>query len=836
MRYNEERMQKDDLKNASIFEDGFLLGVSVMKRNATQQNFSRGKVYEVLSRAAKGYEQEVDLDLIFSELEKNVYGGITTKEIERALVLSAQPFIERDPAYGRVAMRLLLMSLYKEVLGFSTNDETRGVLSMQGFSSFLAQGIEHGLLVPDLIKLFDVERLAAYIDSERDGLFEFMGLYTIYEKYMLKVNERRIEVPQYFWMRIAMGLALAEKPAERTQKAEEFYDLISQLLYVPGTPTLLHSGTTRAQLSSCFLTTIDDDLAHIFKCLGDNAQLSKYSGGVANDWTNLRATGSLIKSIDVQSQGVIPFLKLVNDVTSVINRSGKRRGATCVYLETWHLDIEDYLDLRRNTGDERRRAHDINTANWIPDLFMLRVERDELWTLFSPDEVPELHDLYGAAFKKRYEEYELMVAQGAIKHYKQVEAKQLWKKILTRIFETGHPWVTFKDTFNIRSPQDHAGVIHSTNLCTEIGLNTSANETAVCNLGSINIARHMSKGALDEPKVAATLKTAMNMLDNVVDINFYPTIEARNSNLRHRPVGLGMMGVQDALYMSNLPFETEEAAVFCDALMETVAYYAIYYSALLARDKGAYESFKGSKWDRDIFPIDTLELLAHERGEKVTVDRIVRKDWAPVRAAVKAYGMRNSNTMAIAPTVTIANIAGCGNCIEPIYKNLYVKANQQGEFTVMNKYLVAALKERDLWDDGMCQRIKYYDGSIQQIASIPDDIKKLYKTAFELDPEWLINISARRAKWLDQAQSHNIFMQGTSGKKLNDVYFAAWRSGMKSTYYLRTLGATQIEKSTLDAKEFGFTQKRQYTAEAIVVESAELRTCGIDKTDCDSCQ
>ncbi|MDQ5890523.1 MAG: ribonucleoside-diphosphate reductase alpha chain [Candidatus Dependentiae bacterium] len=836
MRYSEEKMQKDDLKNASIFEDGFLLALSVIKRNATQQNFSRGKVYEVLSRAAKGYEQEVNLDLIFSELEKNVYGGITTKEIERALVLSVQPFIERDPAYGRVAMRLLLMSLYKEVLGFSTNGETRGVLSMQGFPSFLAQGIEHGLLAPDLIKSFDVERLAAYIDSERDELFEFMGLYTIYEKYMLKVNERRIEVPQYFWMRIAMGLALAEKPAERTQKAEEFYDLISQLLYVPGTPTLLHSGTTRAQLSSCFLTTIDDDLAHIFKCLGDNAQLSKYSGGVANDWTNLRATGSLIKSIDVQSQGVIPFLKLVNDVTSVINRSGKRRGATCVYLETWHLDIEDYLDLRRNTGDERRRAHDINTANWIPDLFMLRVERDELWTLFSPDEVPELHDLYGAAFKKRYEEYELMVAQGTIKHYKQVEAKQLWKKILTRIFETGHPWITFKDTFNIRSPQDHAGVIHSTNLCTEIGLNTSANETAVCNLGSINIARHMSNGALDEPKVAATLKTAMNMLDNVVDINFYPTIEARNSNLRHRPIGLGMMGVQDALYMSNVPFETEEAAVFCDELMETVAYYAIYYSALLARDKGAYESFKGSKWDRDIFPIDTLELLAHERGEKITVDRIVRKDWAPVRAAVKAYGMRNSNTMAIAPTVTIANIAGCGNCIEPIYKNLYVKANQQGEFTVMNKYLVAALKERGLWDDGMCQRIKYYDGSIQQIASIPDDIKKLYKTAFELDPEWLINISARRAKWLDQAQSHNIFMQGTSGKKLNDVYFAAWRSGMKSTYYLRTLGATQIEKSTLDAKEFGFTQKRQYAAEAIVVESAELKTCGIDKTDCDSCQ
>ncbi len=837
MYYTEEQASNARIGATRGVEAGVLLGLNVAKRSADTQNFSRGKVSAVLFRASIGYERDVNIELLLQELEKNIYPGITTQEIERALVLSAQSFIERDPAYGRVAMRLLLMSLYKEVLGVSSTADNRKEYCAKGFATYLQKGVGDGVLSPELLSAFDLDRLAAYIDLERDQLFEFMGLYTIYEKYMLKVGGARIEVPQYFWMRIAMGIALGEKPEDRMAKAEQFYDLISQFSYLPGTPTLLHSGTTRSQLSSCYITTITDDLLHIFKCLSDNAQLSKYSGGVGNDWTNLRGTGSLIKSIDVQSQGVVPFLKLVNDVTTVINRSGKRRGATAVYLETWHLDMEDYLDLRRNTGDERRRAHDINTANWIPDLFMQRVEQDGQWTLFSPSDTPDLHDLYGAAFKKRYEEYEAMIAQGLIKQYKQLEAKQLWKKMLTRIFETGHPWITFKDAFNVRSPQDHAGVIHSSNLCTEIGLNTSATETAVCNLGSVNVARHMENGRLDEVKLAATIKLAMNMLDNVIDINFYPTIEAKVSNLRHRPTGLGLMGLQDALFMQGLPFDTEQAAVFCDELMETISYYAINASAELARDRGVYESFKGSKWDRGIFPIDTLELLEHERGETVTVDRISRKDWAPVREAVKKYGMRNSNTMAIAPTVTIANIAGCGNCIEPIYKNMYVKANQQGEFTIINKYLVAALKERGLWNYDMCQRIKYYDGSIQQITSIPEDIRQLYKTAFEVDPEWLINLSARRAKWLDQAQSHNIFMQGTSGKKLNDIYFAAWRSGMKSTYYLRTLGASQIEKSTLDAKEYGFTQKRLYAAEATpAMESSDLRTCGIDKTDCESCQ
>jgi ribonucleoside-diphosphate reductase alpha chain len=808
--------------------------IMVVKRSRGDELFSAEKVLMVLRRALDGVELQIDETLILHELEKNIYHGITTVEIERALILAVQPFIERDPAYSKVAMRLLLNSLYKEVLGVSVNEHNKTVYYTGGFEATLMRGVAAGIFTSELLTTFNIAELVAHLNPARDQLFEFMGLQTIYEKYLFKVGGKRIELPQYFWMRIAMGVALAEKPADRTEKAKLFYDLMSSFLYVPGTPTLLHAGTTRPQLSSCYLTTITDDLLHIFKCLSDNAQLSKYSGGVANDWTNLRATGSLIKSIDVHSQGVVPFLKLVNDVTTVINRSGKRRGATCVYLETWHYDIEDFLDLRRNTGDERRRTHDINTANWVPDLFMQRVEANAQWTLFSPSDVPDLHDLYGSAFKKRYEEYEAAVVAGQITQYKQVEAKQLWKKILTRLFETGHPWITFKDAFNVRSPQDHVGVIHSTNLCTEIGLNTSSDETAVCNLGSVNLARHVKAGVIDEEQLINTIRVAMNMLDNVVDINFYPTPEAERANMRHRPVGLGLMGLHDALYLCNIPFETARAAEFSDELMETVSYYAIYFSALLARDKGAYSSFSGSKWDRGIFPIDTLDELARERGEMITVNRTVRKDWEPVRCAVRAYGMRNSNTMAIAPTATISNIAGCIPCIEPIYKNLYVKSNQQGEFTVINSHLVNTLRSYGLWSVEMCQKIKYYDGSIQQIAGIPAEVKQMYKTAFELDPEWMVQIAACRSKWIDQSQSHNVFIQGTSGKKLNDVYFAAWRSGMKSTYYMRSLGASQIEKSTLDAKEFGFTQRREYAAEEAV--KGDLKTCGIDKTDCESCQ
>jgi len=837
----QQKHQHNTQSNASFEHVGVLSSFTVVKRSEEKQSFSIGKIKNLLQHACRGVEDLIDTQAILKELEKNIYTGITTQELEKAVILSSLPFIEQDPAYGVVAKRLLLASLYKEVFESSSNEETRELFYKQGFGGYLKQGVEAKVVDERLVNEFDVARLAAFIKPERDQDFTYMGMQTIYEKYLLQVRGKRIELPQYFWMRIAMGVALGENAEERTEKACQFYELISQFRFVPGTPTLLHAGTTRPQLSSCYITMVEDDLEHIFKCLGDNAQLSKYSGGVANDWTSMRATGSLIKSIDVHSQGVVPFLKLVNDVTAVINRSGKRRGATCVYLETWHLDIEDFLDLRRNTGDERRRAHDINTANWVPDLFMKRVERDADWTLFSPSDVTDLHDLYGAAFEERYHYYEQLAADGALTQYKTISAKKLWKKMLTRLFETGHPWMTFKDAFNVRSPQDHAGVIHSTNLCTEIGLNTSAEETAVCNLGSVNLAQHISDGALNEEKLSETITLAMNMLDNVVDVNFYPTKEAQVANMRHRPVGLGMMGLQDAIFKCGLSFGDEKARQFCDEVMETVSYYAIYGSSLLAKKRGAYQSYKGSKWDRNIFPVDTLDLLEQERGEPILVDRTERKDWSIVREHVKKYGMRNSNTMAIAPTATIANISGCMPCIEPMYKNLYVKANQQGEFTVINTFLVQDLKDRGLWTQDIKQKLKYYDGSIQNIAEIPDELKRKHVTAFEIDPEWLIELAAVRSKWLDQSQSHNVFMQGVSGKKLNDTYFRAWRSGMKSTYYLRSLGATQIEKSTLDAKKFGFTQKREYkNLDSTKTESDSMlgtvKACSIENPDCESCQ
>lgn len=591
-----------------------------------------------------------------------------------------------------------------------------------------------------------------------------------------------------------------------------FYNTISQLHYVPSTPTLLHAGLVRAQLSSCYLTTVEDDLKHIFKSIGDISQLSKWSGGVGSDWTNIRATGAMVKSIRTESQGVIPFLKIANDTTAAINRSGKRRGAMTVFLETWHLEIEDFLDLRRNTGDERRRTHDINTANWIPDLFMKRVLADGQWTLFSPEETPDLHHLYGKEFEKRYEHYEQQARAGEIKMCKVIPAKQLWRKMLSRLFESGHPWMTFKDACNVRSPQDHAGVIHNSNLCTEITLNTSADETAVCNLGSINLSRHIVDGRINDEQLVKTIEVAVRMLDNVIDINFYPTIEAKNSNIRHRPIGMGIMGFQDALFKLDINFDSPQALDFADQIMEKIAYHAILSSSKLAKKRGAYSSYKGSKWDRNIFPQDTIALLEQERGESIEIQKGGKLDWTPVREHVKQYGMRNSNTMAIAPTATISNISGCFPCIEPIYKNLYVKANMSGEFTVVNNYLIDDLKERSLWDQDMLDQLKYYDGSVQMIDRIPQNLKDKYKEAFELDPLWLIKLTAARGKWIDQSQSHNVFMKGVSGKKLHDIYVTAWKTGLKTTYYLRALSASQIEKSTLDAKKFGFTQKREYKA------------------------
>jgi ribonucleoside-diphosphate reductase alpha chain len=827
---------QENVLNNQISESGVFMqeqSITVKKRDQSVEFFDLIKIHNVLNRACKGFENLVSKQKIVQELAKNIYNAVATEEIEKALILSTIPFIEQEPAYSFVAARLLLQKIYKEAIGFSTREENFIVAYRETFIRNIHKGIELHQLDPRLAE-FDLEELAQHLDYKRDRLFRYLGIQTLYEKYFLKSGEIRYELPQAFWMRIAMGLALNEE--DKTKHAIEFYNQFSDLSFVSSTPTLLHSGLMRPQLSSCFLATVDDDLHLIFKNYSDSAKLSKWSGGVANDWSNIRAIGSNIKTINVPSQGVVPFLKIANDTTAAISRSGKRRGATVAYLETWHYEIEDFLDLRRNTGDERRRAHDMNTANWIPDLFMKRIMNDELWTLFSPDEVPELHHLYGKAFEEKYEEYERLAKQGKVELWRQIPAQQLWKKMLSRLFETGHPWLTFKDACNIRSPQGHVGVVHSSNLCTEITLNTSKDETAVCNLGSVNLAEHItSDGKLDHDKLAKTIETAMRMLDNVIDINYYPIPEARNSNLKHRPVGLGLMGLQDALFKMDIAFDSEEALTFSDEMMEFVSYHAILSSSRLAKERGAYESFKGSKWDRNVFPLDTIKLLEEERGVKINVNRTEKMDWAPVREHVKQWGMRNSNCMAIAPTATISNIAGCLPCIEPIYKNMYVKANMSGEFTIINHYLVEDLKALNLWNQDMVDKIKYYDGSVQHIDVIPQHIKDKYKEAFEIDPEWLVKITAVRGKWIDQSQSHNVFMKGVSGKKLNDIYLTAWKAGLKTTYYLRTLGASQIEKSTLDSKKFGFTQKRQYETD-VVVEETSAMACSIENENCDACQ
>jgi ribonucleoside-diphosphate reductase alpha chain len=780
--------------------------LSVTKRSGETESFRVSKVERFLLRLSVGIP-DIDAKAIMAELQKNIHDGISTAEIERALILSTTAFMERDPGYNTLAARLLLNRVLRTAIGKSASDEERDGNYRMAFTSAIRRGVEAGQFDPTLLD-FDLDRLAGALDLERDKLFRYIGLETLQERYFVRIDDRPIETPQGFWMRVAMGLAVREE--EREERAIEFYNVLSSLRFVASTPTLFHAGLTHPQLSSCYLSTVKDDLSHIFKVISDNAQLSKWSGGIGNDWTSIRGTGSVIKSTNVESQGVIPFLKIASDTTVAINRSGKRRGATCAYLETWHLDIEDFLDLRRNTGDDRRRTHDMNTANWIPDLFMKRVKADGTWTLFSPDEVPDLHETYGKNFETRYLEYERLAREGKIHKWKEVEALKLWRKMLTRLFETGHPWITFKDPSNIRSPQDHAGVIHNSNLCTEITLNNSEDETAVCNLGSINLARHVGPEGINPDTIGATIRTAMRMLDNVIDINYYPTEEARRSNMRHRPVGLGVMGFQDALFTVRYPMDSPDAVDFVDEVMEIISYNAILASSELAAERGAYESYKGSKWDRGIFPIDTLDILEAERGEKVQVNRKSRLDWAPVREHVAKHGMRNSNTMAIAPTATISNIAGCFPCIEPIYKNLYVKSNMSGEFTIVNEYLVRDLKERGLWGDATLDQLKYYDGNVSLMEDVPEELKGLYKEAFDIDAVELLHLTAVRSKWIDQSQSHNVFIRGSSGKKLHDTYMAAWEMGLKTTYYLRSLGASQIEKSTLDAKKYGFTQKRQY--------------------------
>jgi len=806
--YRAERSKEREQQREKVAQKAELGKLKIRKKDGRTVLFNPQKIRQTISKACEGYSTTISPDLIVKELTRNIFDGASTSDIERALILSATAFIERDPDYSKLSAKLFLQRLYKEAMEVSVNEDTIDAEYRRTFIDGIKFGTENNYLDKRLLE-FDLEKLSNSLSLEKDDLFQFIGIQTLYERYFLKDNERRFELPQAFWMRVAMGTAMNEKDKEA--RALEFYNILSSMEFVSSTPTLFHSGTPHPQLSSCYLTTVSDDLSHIFKCVGDNAQLSKWSGGLGNDWTNIRATGSRINSTNVDSQGVIPFLKIANDVTVAINRSGKRRGATCAYLETWHLDIEDFLDLRRNTGDDRRRTHDMNTANWIPDLFMKRVVEEKEWTLFSPEEVPNLHESYGSKFEEVYTNYENQIESGKIKKFKKIHAPDLWKKMLTRIFETGHPWITFKDPCNIRSPQDHVGVVHSSNLCTEITLNTSPEETAVCNLGSINLEKHITlDGKLDRELLQKTVKTAIRMLDNVIDLNFYPTIEARNSNLKHRPIGLGIMGLQDVFFKLNLPFESPKALNFSDQLLEFISYNAILTSSELAKERGSYESFNGSKWDRGIFPLDTLSLLEKERKENIEINKITSLKWEEVRAKVKKYGMRNSNTMAIAPTATISNIAGCFPCIEPIYKNIYVKSNISGEFTVVNSYLVSDLKKLNLWSKDMLDKIKYSDGNLDKIDEIPEQLKNKYKEAFSIDPFMLLKHSAVRGKWIDQSQSTNIFMQGGSGKLLSEIYITAWKLGLKTTYYLRTLAASQIEKSTLDAGQFGYTQKREH--------------------------
>lgn len=795
----------------------------------------------MLEPCVAGYVLTVPIEEILKHLQTTTFDGISIFELEHVMVLSILPFIELDNGYSFIAARVLLRQMYHQIVGYWPHvlDKTD---YKRAFIRGIKLGVQHDLFDKRLLE-FDLDYLGDHLNLSSDDLFQYLGMQTLYTRYFKRVGKDVFELPQAFWMRVAMGLALGEQ--DKNKKALEFYHVMSQFLFMPSTPTLLHAGLKRAQLSSCYLTYIDDDLDHIFKCIGDNAQMSKWSGGVANDWSALRATGAFIKSINIPSQGTIPFLKVANDTTAAINRSGSRRGAVVAYMECWHYDFEDFLDLRRNTGDERRRTHDMNTASWIPDLFMKRVFADAEWTLFSPEETPELHELYGHAFEQKYVEYEQKSQFGHIVLFKIVSAKQLWRKMLTRLFETGHPWITFKDACNMRSPQDHVGVVHSSNLCTEITLNTSKEETAVCNLGSINFAYMIKNGEIDEALIKQTVDTAMRMLDNVIDLSFYPVKEGEFSNMRHRPVGLGVMGLQDALYQVDLAFDAPEALQFSDRLSEVVAFYAILASSQLAKERGAYATFKGSKWDRNILPMDTIDMLEKERGVPIKRFGLVTKDWSVVRDYIKKYGMRNSNTMAVAPTATISNISGCLPCIEPIFKNLYVKSNSSGEFTVMNPYLLADLKKLGLWNKYMRDQIKYYDGSVQQIAEIPPYIKNKYKTAFEIDPFVLIEMTASRGKWIDQSQSHNVFLQGTSGKLLHDLYSYAWLCGLKTTYYLRTVGASQIEKSTLDAKTYGFTQVRSYDkakAEEQKIDSCiedkdvAPKSCALLDPTCESCQ
>ncbi len=808
--YRYEHAKERAEKKKQVLEKIEKNDLTIVKRSGAKEAFSMDKLRASLRHAVTGLETEVDSEAILNQCRSELYEGIKTADIARALIMTSRAMIEQDPAYSKVAARLLLFMNYKEFIGADIIDFSQLEKQYrQAFIRNIRRGVEIGRLDPMLLA-FDLEQLSQMLVIERDDLFVYLGLQTLYDRYFISDHSTKqiLETPQTFWMRIAMGTAILEK--DKVGYTNKFYTVLSQMLYTPSTPTLFHAGTPKPQLSSCYLNTVSDSLDNIFKTYADNAQLSKWSGGIGTDWTNLRGTGAFIKGTGVESQGVIPFLKIANDVTVAINRSGRRRGAACVYLETWHYDIERFLELRKNTGDERLRTHDMDTANWIPDLFMKRVKEDGAWTLFSPDETPDLHHIYGRRFDESYERYEQKAREGKIRLYKTLKARDLWKKMLAMLFETGHPWITFKDPSNVRSPQDHVGVVHNSNLCTEITLNNSENETAVCNLGSINFGRLIQNGKFDVALVREVVTIALRMLDNVIDINFYPTDDAKRSNMRHRPVGLGILGFQDALYQLGINFDSDECVKFADYSMEIVSYYAILASSDLAKERGAYETFRGSKWDRGILPLDTLDLLEKERGIAIDVPRTTTLDWNVVRESIQLNGMRNSNCLAMAPTATIANIVGRIPTIEPIYKNIYVKSNQAGDFIVINPYLVDDLKKAGLWDFEMLGKIKYHDGSIAQINEIPEHIRARHKETFEINPKWLIKSAAYRGKWIDQSQSLNIYFRSTSGKDLSDVYMYAWEMGLKTTYYLRTLAASQVEKSTVNTNEYGSTHNRKF--------------------------
>lgn len=849
---NQERAQANAQAVARVQQGGLSFNVT---DGGVIRPLDLVALHALIDNACAGLGDSVEAEPILKETVKNLYDGVPMSQVYDSAILAARTLIEKDPAYSQVTARILLHTIRKEILGEEVTQAEMASRYADYFPKFIARGIEAELL-DEKLATFDLARLGAALDASRDFQFNYLGLQTLYDRYFLHIDETRIEMPQAFFMRVAMGLALNE--SDREGRAIEFYNLLSSFDFMSSTPTLFNSGTRRSQLSSCYLTTISDDLEGIYEGLKENALLSKFAGGLGNDWTNVRALGSHIKGTNGKSQGVVPFLKVVNDTAVAVNQGGKRKGAVCAYLETWHLDIEEFLELRKNTGDDRRRTHDMNTANWIPDLFMKRVMENGEWTLFSPSTCPDLHDKVGKEFEKAYLGYEQKVARGELKLFKKIPAVQLWRKMLGMLFETGHPWITFKDPCNVRSPQQHVGVVHSSNLCTEITLNTNESEIAVCNLGSVNLVAHLKQQAdgshvLDHAKLEKTIRTAMRMLDNVIDINYYAVDKARNSNLRHRPVGMGIMGFQDCLHVLRVPYASEAAVQFADTSMEAVCYYAYQASTELAEERGRYSTYEGSLWDRGILPQDSLKLLAEERGGYLEVDYSSTMDWDKLRARIKQHGMRNSNCIAIAPTATISNIIGVSACIEPTFQNLYVKSNLSGEFTVVNDYLVRDLKARGLWDEVMVADLKYFDGSLARIDRIPQDLRDLYATAFEVEPTWLVEAASRRQKWIDQAQSLNIYMAGASGKKLDDTYKLAWIRGLKTTYYLRTIAATHVEKSTVSrgslnavsanggAGAGGVSALDQAAASAPAMPEAEGAVCTMRPGDpgfdeCEACQ